>query len=337
MNFFGLDFGDFSFIEFFNNFKNVVTNVLIVMTYLGVAYLGVLYILANRIRFSFKIPRKTQRLYTCDRETINEALGGAENCRIHAEGNDGRHENFLLHYIGRNNHEGYVTGRFYPAPTPSKGIYIYVHSIGHNLLKGLEYLEFAHKNSYDLLVFDQPNHGKSYNNGKGNSFGFHESKALEAILNYIHQRFPEKGLVIHGAGMGAASAIICLAESEQNHKNWHYRIEKVILENPIYSIKKIIFSLFLDKKTKVFSSNRVLDMHAFLTKSNPCYTPMSLIGQINNKIHIFHSTQDELAPFFLSLQAQKQNPNIKLHIMDKGKHNLLFKENPTLFEEALRA
>jgi len=328
-------FTDINWAGAYDQFKIIFTSLLIVALYIALAYAGILYILANKIRYGFGVvPKKTMRNYTLTKSSTLSVLGNAERWQRVADESDEKHDSFLLYYLDRTQTEGFIIGRLYPTPN-SKGVYVYVHGLGDDLTRGLEYLEVARTYGYDLLVYDQPNHGKSWNNGRGNCYGYNNCRALVEVMRYVHQRFPEKKTIIHGASMGGATVTFAMADNENKKKNWYANVEKVFLENPMLDLKRLLFSLVLDMGAHFIKTNHILVMYGWLTKANPYYTALSVVGGINKQVYLFHSTEDTIIPFYLALQAKAQNSRIKLTIYEHGEHSMLFQQDPKPFLAAL--
>ena len=327
----GIDWGDV-----YLRFQQIMSGVAVVGIYLFLVYATILYIFANKIRFGFGVvPKKTERIYNLIKETTLDALGSEERWRSVADETDEKHETFSVYYLDRQNIEGQVVGRIYRKEN-SIGVYVYVHGTGDDLTRGLEYLEFARKHNLDLVVYDQPNHGKSSNNGRGNDFGYHNFRAMNAVLDFISDKFGNRKIVLHGSSMGGATIIYSLSESETKEKVWYKSIYKVILENPVLDLRRLFFSLTLDLRTRYLVTNHILKMYGFLTKTNPFYTPISLLSKLHDfEVFLFHSKEDDLIPFYLSLQAARQNTKIKLHLYDKGEHSMLYNTDKRPFEEVL--
>ncbi|HSP46532.1 MAG TPA: alpha/beta hydrolase [Clostridiaceae bacterium] len=99
-------------------------------------------------------------------------------------------------------------GRLYP--NDSDRYIIIVHGITMNIYGGLKYLPIFHKRGFNVIVYDQRNHGES--GGTNTTYGHFEKWDLKVITDYLHGRFGEEISVgLHGESMGSSVAILNMA------------------------------------------------------------------------------------------------------------------------------
>jgi pimeloyl-ACP methyl ester carboxylesterase len=81
------------------------------------------------------------------------------------------------------------------------------HGLRHNREKMLERMAILSAGGYRCVAFDHRAHGES--GGKRTSFGFHESRDVVAVLDFVRQKWPAQSHAALGVSMGAAA--ICFA------------------------------------------------------------------------------------------------------------------------------
>lgn len=86
------------------------------------------------------------------------------------------------------------------------GAVVLAHGVRANRLAMLERARFLHAAGYSVLLFDLQAHGESP--GKHITFGYLESRDMNAMIDYMQQRLPNEKLAVIGISLGGASALL---------------------------------------------------------------------------------------------------------------------------------
>jgi alpha-beta hydrolase superfamily lysophospholipase len=93
------------------------------------------------------------------------------------------------------------------APPEPRATIIICHGVRHNRLQALARIEMLVRAGYRCVAFDHRAHGESA--GKRTSFGYHEARDVDAILDLVAERWPHEAVGALGISMGAAA--LCYA------------------------------------------------------------------------------------------------------------------------------
>lgn len=102
---------------------------------------------------------------------------------------------------------------FFPARSPKAPAIVYAHGSGKDWEEGIPLVPFLHEAGYGVLLFSYRGHGSSDPAGPGHTYGFAESKDVEAAIRYLRGRDDVTGIGVIGYSLGAASAILAAART----------------------------------------------------------------------------------------------------------------------------
>jgi uncharacterized protein len=112
------------------------------------------------------------------------------------------------------------------SPPVARGTVVLFHGIRHNRAQALPRIALLVEAGYRCVAFDHRAHGLSA--GKLSSFGFYESRDVEAVLDFVAQRWPNEFCAALGISMGAAA--ICFAAPRAR------RLDACILESLYHDV-----------------------------------------------------------------------------------------------------
>jgi uncharacterized protein len=112
------------------------------------------------------------------------------------------------------------------SPPNARGTVAIFHGQRHNRAQALSRITMLAEAGYRCVAFDHRAHGLSA--GKVSSFGYHESRDVEAVLDFVSQRWPSDFRAALGISMGAAA--ICFAADRAR------RLDACILESLYHDV-----------------------------------------------------------------------------------------------------
>lgn len=111
-------------------------------------------------------------------------------------------------------------------PDPHATVVLF-HGLRGNRGRMLSRMAFLLEAGYRCVAFDHRGHGES--GGRWTSFGYHESRDVQAVLDFVHARCPDEPLAVLGVSMGGAA--LCFAAK-------HVRgCQAVILESVYHDLE----------------------------------------------------------------------------------------------------
>lgn len=194
--------------------------------------------------------------------------------------------------------------QFQPADSVRKGVVLYFHGNGQNILRYAPTAPLFTKNNFEVWMIDYPGYGKSTGE-------LTEQRLYDwALIFYklARARFPKDSIILYGRslGTGIASQLASVRDCKA-----------LILEAPYYS-----FTSLASSKAPIYPVNQIL-RYKF-----PTY---EYLQEVIAPVTIFHGTDDDLIPFS---QAEKLKPYLKTGdqfypIEDAGHNNIVLKEQYT--------
>lgn len=205
-----------------------------------------------------------------------------------------------------------------------KGV-VLVHGGGgdHNLLN--PYAHLLSQYGWDSLSIDLPNHGCSYNNGRGIQFGKVESQYFDQFLDLANSLFKTEALIATSMGVYVAAPVVFAKNLPK----------KLIFENPMLSFQKIVTdqkSYYIPPIVKPFFEWQILKLNQSLL-STPLtdYKPHP-----EQKILLLYGAKDKLTPIEQSDELVKAwSPQAQLKIIEGAGHAQIIQHAPGQIQRIL--
>lgn len=201
-------------------------------------------------------------------------------------------------------------GRFYPAD--SRRFVIIVHGITMNIIGSFKYLPMFHRLGYNVVVYDQRNHGKS--GGENTTFGHFEKWDLKVITDYLFKRFGDDISVgLHGESMGACVAILNMAAD--------HRIAFTISDCGFSDLPDLLLIRFREETN--IRSKKLLSATNLFIRSKAGFSiddvsPIRELPAITNPILFIHGEDDTYIPMKMSKSMFSFKLNKKFLYTVKG-------------------
>ncbi len=189
-----------------------------------------------------------------------------------------------------------------------KGIVLYFHGNRQNIERYAKFSKLFTDSGFEVWMMDYPGFGKS--TGDRNEITIYKDAMLLYKMAIALQ--PSENIIIYGKSIGTGVAAQLASVRECRH---------LILETPYYNMDALAKHYF------------------FLYPVNPMskysFPVNEYLPFVKAPATIFHGTKDEVIPYTQTKKLKKENPNIHLITIEKGKHNNL-SEYP-IFNKTLEA
>jgi len=184
----------------------------------------------------------------------------------------------------------------FTADSASKGIVLYFHGNRQNIERYAKFSKFFTDQGFEVWMMDYPGFGKS--TGKRNEQAIYQDAMLLYRMAIALQ--PSENIIIYGKSVGTGVASQLASVRECGH---------LILETPYFNIDALAKHYF-----PIYPVNP-LSKYSF-----PINTYLQFVKA---PVTIFHGTSDEVIPYNQAKKLKKENPDVNLITIEKGKHNNL--------------
>lgn len=207
---------------------------------------------------------------------------------------------------------------------------IFVHGITYNLYGGVKYLKMFHEWGYNIVLYDQPNHGKS--GGDVTTFGYYEKLDLAQIVDYVVVKLgSHQEIGLHGESMGAATALQhgildsriafiisdCSFDTAFNEFKYRLKVEKHLPAFPVLYIA----SFFSYLKTGVFFS---------------AMNPLKAVSKLKLPVLWIHGLADAYTPCAQTKTLYDAHPGFKhLYLVEGATHAKAYQIDPQKYREVV--
>ena len=205
-----------------------------------------------------------------------------------------------------NNEKNLSIVQFTVPDSVCKGVVLYFHGNRKNIERYAPYAINFTKNNYEVWMMDYPGFGKT--TGKLTEQIMYNDAAT--LYQMARARFSKDSIIIYGKslGTGVASQLASVKDCK-----------RMILETPYYSIDALIGHYAF-----IYPVSWMAKYH---------FPTHKYFKKIEVPVTLFHGTKDEVIPYSQSLKLVKENPDVHLVTIEKGKHNNL--NDSPLFHQQL--
>lgn len=217
---------------------------------------------------------------------------------------------------------------WYIAPVGNKETVLYTHGNKVNMTTKQNVAEFLSKNGYGVIMADYRGYG--YNNGTPTEQGMYDDATT--ALRYLNE---DKGIKTkdlflwgHSLGGGVASQLA----STNTFKG-------VILNNTFTSIKDMAkVAIIKDIKKSDSPLKDILMVSTIMLPNDalflikPKFDNLEKVSKIKSPLLILSSEQDEVIPYYMSVELANKQPKAKFVLSATGAHSALDWLEPVVLE-----
>jgi fermentation-respiration switch protein FrsA (DUF1100 family) len=215
--------------------------------------------------------------------------------------------------------------------TKENKVAVLCHGLGYAKYGSLKYAELFLKLGFQVLIYDQRNHGLS---GKAHtSMGFYEKYDLKKIIDWCFEEFKEDcRIVTHGESMGAATVLLHLGIDD--------RVSCAIADCGYSDLKQL-----LRHQLKQY-----YHLPCFLIPIESCIaylragfwfkavSPIKIVKQTDTPILFVHGKRDNLVPAQMSKQMYaSKKKNKAIYLVARAKHAESYCVNKEGYEKSVKA
>ncbi|MGB4588759.1 MAG: alpha/beta hydrolase [Clostridiaceae bacterium] len=221
-----------------------------------------------------------------------------------------------------------IHGRLYP--NHSKKYIIIVHGITMNIYGALKYLPFFYKKGFNVVVFDQRNHGLT--GGPNTTYGYFEKWDLHNITDYLFNTYGNDISVgLHGESMGGAISVLNMGIDS--------RIDFGIIDSAFSDLPELLFMMLVDelhihnKKLLSFINLFIKQQSGFSIED---VSPIKEIPGIEKPILFIHGEKDNYIPVKMAkiMYAFKLH-NKYIYLSKDGEHGTSMASDPHQYDVEL--
>lgn len=187
--------------------------------------------------------------------------------------------------------------RFFPKDSLPRGVVIYFHGNGGNVIRYERVVNDFTKNGYEIWIPDYPGYGKT--NGKLTEENMY-AQAKE-VYKLAHSKFSADSIIIYGRSLGSGLASYIAANRD---------CKRLILETPFRSIPDL-FSHY----APIYPTDRM---------SHFKFPVAEYLKEVKVPVTIFHGTADNIIPYSSAQKLKKDlKPADEFITIENGGHNNL--------------
>lgn len=184
----------------------------------------------------------------------------------------------------------------------------------------------------NMLLITQRAHGKS--KGRYLTFGIKERKDCLSWVNYAIERFGgDVRILLRGVSMGAATVLMATG------LNLPKNVYGVLADCPYSSVKEVIKKVVKDDiklNAKLVYPLIWLSARVFCGVSLNKITAENQVVKTKVPIIIYHGTEDQFVPAYMSECVQKVKPDIERHLFSGAGHALSYMVDTERYEKILK-
>jgi len=224
--------------------------------------------------------------------------------------------------------EGYSIYAWWLPQKDAKYTIVFSHGITCNLYHSIKYMKPFYEWGFNVLLFDQKNHGKS--GGKYTTFGYEEREDLVKIVDWVQCHTEDDTIIgTHGESMGASIAIL--------HGAIDPRIDFIISDCG-YESATSIFQLRLNKDFHLPSFPFLYLSSGLNYLKTGAYfkdiSPINAAKNIKSPILFIHGEDDVYVPPYNSVHmfdASIESRHREIKLIKGARHAQAFSKNPQAY------
>lgn len=228
-----------------------------------------------------------------------------------------------------------LVGYYFPTDIPSRKTIITVHGYTGSKDHHGKYVSLFHKMGFNVIVYDQRNHGES--GGNYISYGVLESIDLKAVVTYTKAHFPCESLGIHGVSMGASTLLLYGGKIEDGAD--FYIADCPYSDFAVQSQYRLQMEYkwiprFLHQPLVLLGDGFVkLREHYSIREANP----MKYLHRIQAPVLFINTKKDTYIPpsMTTTLYEAKRGPK-EIYVTEEGDHAQAYKVNPVAYEQVIQ-
>lgn len=242
------------------------------------------------------------------------------------------YEKLKLEELTIQSKEGYkLKGYYLKCDVTSNKVIILLHGYLVEHYRSSQYINFFIQEGFNVLLVDQRGHGKS--EGIYATYGKYECEDLNLWVENIRKRFKNQCFIgVHGHSMGAATGLMysVLGRSKINfiisEAGYTNAIEVIKGKLNKYKIPFFPFYNLTDYKIKKLCKFSLGDI-----------CPIDIVRESEIPIMFIHGDEDELIPYYMSMDMYKVKSGIKrLCIIKNGRHNTCYATDKEKYEKEVK-
>lgn len=302
--------------------KKIIALILSVVLLIIIGISIIANIFANRILYpSWYVPGLTETCFTVQKYSAPHL------CRRNPQ--QGLKETFEPISIPYKT--GAIKGWFFPVQQKEQErVVVFIHGAGSDRRSGYFHVPYLQKAGFSVVLYDAPNHGISYNNGVGVTFGKYEQDGFSLILDWLQKNHPQSKIYVIATSAGTSAFLFAA-------KHWQGKVQAAVLENPIYSLDRIVHDNPLTRSVPEY----LVDIVYWFIEQKAGFSPKTLLPYKEAEkiadipILVLHGTPDQTIPIQhgKDLYAHLASTQKKFIEVAKGKHSMLIEAIPEQFRK----
>ncbi len=223
-----------------------------------------------------------------------------------------------------------------PDSPDRSALWLHVHGITDNYLNGMRFTGVAERQDFKLMMLELQNHGGSDRHIQGSSWGCREKYDLFAALDFMHQTWPDKPILLTGTSMGTMT----ISQAVLTRPEAFLEVQGIIYESPLSSLDNIsdrICSNLPEQNICTLIFTKIIPYFARLrtdTNFSSCFKDPSVPTDIPTELWL--SRQEFKNPKQIALASlMPAHKNLSIHIFAAGSHSAYYSYGPKEVEEAL--
>jgi pimeloyl-ACP methyl ester carboxylesterase len=167
---------------------------------------------------------------------------------------------------------------------------IFSHGITYNLYGAVKYLKMFHEWGFNIVIYDQANHGNS--EGHVTTFGYYEKNDLKDVVDFALAKWKNLTIVgVHGESMGAATAL--------QHAQMDKRISFVVSDCSFDTAwNEFKYRLKVEKHLPAFPTLYIASLFSYM-KSGVFFSrmnPLEAVSKLEIPVLWIHGLADDYTP-----------------------------------------